>query len=255
MRLFTGKILLLILFWATFGIAFINEQVEREILRNELLVAQNYDHMQGRMALADLYCKINDFKHAQAHLEYVCKNGIPESVEQAFLCSNLWLAAGCPQKTIVILEHLLTKYPHNPSIMHNLAYAYKIIGDVDKAIDILKTIVKLYPDHDDDQFALGHAYLAAGYFESGWKQHDKFLIRTNRYTPALKDWISTGCLLGKCVAIRQEGGLGDMIQWISCARRLKEMGATIIVCAPPALIPLLSRCAYLDYVINVHQRF
>lgn len=236
------------------GLVAVDENIHKEIVYNETLLVQNYDQLNVHAALAALYAKVNDLDRARNHLNYISQKGMPESVELAFECSNLWLTVGDPHQTIMILEHLLMKYPNNPSIMHNLAYAHKLVGNVSKAIEILESIVRLYPDRDDAQFALGHAYLAAGDFKRAWPQHDKFLRRTDRYTLALKDWLLANSIAGKRIVIRQEGGLGDMIQWISCAKDLHAMGATVLVCAPSSLVPLLSLCPYLDRVINVNDK-
>ena len=90
--------------------------------------------------------------------------------------------------------------------MQNLSFAYKTVGNYDKSVDLLNAILKLYPNREETQFALGHTLLAMGNFEQGWAQHDRFLVRTNRYSKELKDWIKNGTLQGKHILLRQEGG-------------------------------------------------
>ena len=53
----------------------------------------------------------------------------------------------------------------------------------------------------------------------------------------------------KKILLRSEGGLGDTINFIRYAEYLKHMGADIIVACQKQLIPLLSRCNYIDQLI------
>ena len=195
------------------------------------------------------YCDQEDLEQASFHLAQALKNGIPENTQLAFTISNLMVTVGNLSETVRILEHLRAKYPHNPVIMHNLSYAYKTSGNYEKSVELLTTIIQQHPDREESHFSLGHTLLAMGNFKQGWTQHDRFLLRTGRYSKELKDWIRKGTLAGKHILLHQEGGLGDTIQWIRCAQPLKEAGATITVCVPQCLIKLLSGCPFIDTLI------
>ena len=153
-------------------------------------------------------------------------------IDLAFSLSLAMTTVGNLPQTIHILESLLAKQPHNPAIMQNLSFAYKTVGNYDKSVDLLNAILKLYPNREETQFALGHTLLAMGNFEQGWAQHDRFLVRTNRYSKELKDWIKNGTLQGKHILLRQEGGLGDTIQWIRCAKPLKIQEPLLLFASP-----------------------
>ena len=63
-------------------------------------------------------------------------------------------------------------------------------GNIEQAIELLEFITKTNPEYDTAQFSLGHTYLQNGNFLKGWQQHDRYLMKTNRYTPIeLKQWI------------------------------------------------------------------
>src|SRR5690606_11962670 len=48
-------------------------------------------------------------------------------------------------------------------------------------------------------------------------------------------------------------GLGDTLNFIRYAERLKHMGTNIIVACQKQLIPLLSRCSYIDQLIPLDK--
>jgi ADP-heptose:LPS heptosyltransferase len=213
------------------------------------ITAQDRITLQDHVELAQTYCNQGDLDAATIHLRHALLNGIPPSTQLAFTISNLMLTVGNIGETIRILEHLQAALPDNITIMHNRALVYKIMGNYDQAVTLLHKILTIKPDHEESHFALGHTLLAMGNFEQGWAQHDRFLSRTNRYTPQLKEWIRNGQLKGKHILLIQEGGLGDTIQWIRCAQPLKEAGATITACVPQAIIKLLAQCPYIDHFL------
>lgn len=205
--------------------------------------------VRAHIELARILCDKEDLVKAEAHLLQVLKNGIPDDIETSFTMSNLFIIVGNAPESLKILEYLHSKQPDNASIMHNLSFVHKTVGNFDRAIDLLKTIIKLYPDRDESHFALGHTLLAMGNFKEGWAQHDRFLLKTDRYSKQLKDWINDGTLEGKHILLQQEGGLGDTIQWIRCAQHIKKLGATVTACISQSLVPLLSRLPFIDHII------
>lgn len=219
---------------------------EQTSLELEKAISLGPECIQTYIECARICCDQDNINQARIYLRTALKKGIPQSLEHAFTISNLLLATGNLIGFLHILEYLHILYPQNPSIMHNLAIAYKIVGNHDKAVEILRKILSLLPEREESHFLLGHTLLQKGDFEHGWAQHNRYLLRTHRYTKKLKEWIDQGTLKGKRVLLLQEGGLGDTIQWIRCAKILKEQGATITACIPQTLMPLLSQCSYID---------
>ena len=217
---------------------------------NQLKKALDIDpsSIQAKMALARLYCDLEDRSVAQHHLQSIIARGIPQSIEIAFECSNLFLLVGNPWESVRILEYLHSHYPSNSNILNNLAYSLKLTGNLKRTITILKTYCNNCPEKLDAQLALSHAYLTMGDFKQGWKELDKFLLKTNRYSRQIKEWIEQGKIKGKRILLRQEGGLGDTIQWVRCAELLKKAGAYIIAVIPQALVPLISTCPFIDTI-------
>ena len=96
---------------------------------------------------------------------------------------------------------------------------------------------------------LAWPYLYKGDFERGWKQHEIHLQSTNKNAPELRKFLATQSLAGKIILIRPDGGMGDVIQFIRYAQLLNNQGARVIAAVQKPLVPLLSRCPYLEKVI------
>lgn len=101
-------------------------------------------------------------------------------------------------------------------------------------------------------------FMRRGDFESAWKISDA-VLRARAGTPCCQlprheQHVWDGSWLeGKRVLLRCYHGLGDTIQFIRCARLLKEIAAEVIVWAQPALIPLLRTARGIDRLLPLHD--
>jgi tetratricopeptide (TPR) repeat protein len=175
----------------------------------------------------------NDFFDINAHFQLGC----------------CYLAIGQKEKAIAAFT---TVIEHNPDALpghYNLAYTYKTFGDLDKAIEIYKKIIATNPDYEPAHLGLGFAYITQGNFELGWQQHARYLAQSGKNADKLRSFLENNTITYKKILLRPEGGLGDTINFIRYAELLKDMGADVIVACQKQLIPLLSRCMYIDQLI------
>lgn len=56
-------------------------------------------------------------------------------------------------------------------------------------------------------------------------------------------------LRGKTILFRDNVGIGDLFCWLRYMKLLKENGATVALEVRPYLVPILSKCAYIDYLV------
>lgn len=173
----------------------------------------------------------------------------PQDLNAYFNLGCCYLAIGNKEKAIAAFEHVLEIQPHTVPAEYNLGYAYKTFGDIDTAIEIYKKVIAENPDYDPAHIALGFAYITKGDFEQGWKQHSRYLTQSGKNGDKLRKMLETNTIAYKTILLRHEGGLGDTINFIRYAQELKNMGADVLVSCQKQLIPLLSRCAYVDQFI------
>jgi hypothetical protein len=100
-----------------------------------------------------------------------------------------------------------------------------------------------------------------GRFAEAWDISDRVLAaRSPRdadrpFIPPHQRFVWTGeALAGKIVLLRCYHGLGDTLQFIRFAARLKALGCAVIVQAQPALLPLLETVAGIDSLTPLDRR-
>lgn len=207
-------------------------------------------HKDNTLAYATLLEQQGNYFQAQHMLEDL-QSQYPLDTAIAHRLGCFYAGIGNSSRALAIFKSLLVLSPENQiQVLYNIGYVLKSAGYIDMAIAWYHKALALDPCYEPAEFALGIAHLYKGDFEQGWKIHEKHLIRKNKNAHALREFIRTNTLAGKTILIRPEGGLGDAIQFIRYAKLLKTKGAYVITAAQAPLIPLISRCPYIDKVIS-----
>jgi tetratricopeptide (TPR) repeat protein len=173
----------------------------------------------------------------------------PTNLDILFNLGHCHLALGQGDHAIAAFELITRINPQALPARYNAAYTRKTIGRLPEAIEEYKAIITEYPDYDPAQLALGFAYLAYGDFENGWKQHERYLKASGKNGDALRSLLASNAISGSTILLKPEGGLGDTLLFIRYAERLHNMGAQVIGIVQKPLVPLLSGCPYIDYLL------
>jgi len=174
----------------------------------------------------------------------------PHNLKLYFELGYACTLIGNVDEGIAAYQHILKRLPHHTQALYNLGYIYKMCGRCDEAIACYKRLIADHPDYDNAYFALSRAYLRKGDFAAGWQAAERHFKKSGTYAEDVRSLVRTGTLRGKTIALVPEGGLGDTVQCIRYAHVLKNHGATIIAAVQKELIPLLSRCTYIDTLIS-----
>jgi len=108
----------------------------------------------------------------------------------------------------------------------------------------------------DPEFAEAHSnramvLLPLGELEEGWRDYEWRWKRTDFVTKPFERPIWDGApVAGKTVLLHAEQGLGDTLQFVRYAALVKKQDCKVIFASPPALLPLLRRCAGIDQLIS-----
>jgi len=143
--------------------------------------------------------------------------------------------------------------------LYNFAHTLKDLGDIPQAIEAYKKVISEEPDNNFARLGLAQCYLSQGNLSQGFelfefRASDIALFKS--HISYLKNQIKNKISLhGIKILLRSEWGLGDCIQFIRFAKQLKDLGATIIVQAYPAVHKLFNLCPYIDTVISVGDAF
>jgi tetratricopeptide (TPR) repeat protein len=199
------------------------------------------------------YQKNEQFNQAINCYEEIITHTKNDLVNSYFNAGCCYLAIGNKEKAIESFSRVLEISPRSVAAHYNLGYTYKTFGELDRAIAIYNDIIAQYPDYDAAHLALGFTYITQGNFEKGWKQHTRYLKQSGKNGDRLRQLLQNNDITYKTILLGQEGGLGDIIHYIRYAELLKNMGADVIVSCQKQLIPLLSRCPYIDQLIPSGQ--
>jgi len=216
-----------------------------------LLITTLTIHTTPSLETAAILHKNEQFDEAVACYEDIVSNN-PYNLNAHFQLGCCYLAIGNKEKAIQAFNTVVELDPHALPARYNLAYTYKTFGDLDKAIEMYKEVIAQDPNYDPAHLALGFAYITQGDFEHGWKQHTRYLSQYGKNADKLRSLLENDDIVYKKILLRPEGGLGDTINFIRYAEVFKEMGANVIVVCQSPLIPLLSRCTYIDQIIPTH---
>jgi len=179
-----------------------------------------------------------------------CHELNPQNIQCIFNAALCLLKIGHIDETIALFESLVPRVQDATVIRYNIAYAHKTAGRLDTAIKLYQDILRGQPGHESTELALGFAYIQNGDFVHGWEQHSKYLKRAGKNGDRLRMLLKNNSIAGRRIVLHYEGGLGDTLMFVRYAERLKKLGAITICMVQEPLIPLLSRCPYIDEVIS-----
>lgn len=113
------------------------------------------------------------------------------------------------------------------------------------ALEALDRAVALDLFSGDAQFSRGIHRLRLGDLKGGWHDYEarwiSSFLRRARRNFVQPPWDGQSSLNGRTVLLHAEQGLGDTLQFVRFAGRLKALGATVLLEAQPALVSLLTR--------------
>lgn len=213
-----------------------------------LLFSSFITHTVPSLETATEYQKNEQFNEAILCYEEIIRNE-PHNINAYFSLGGCYLALGYYDKAIAAFDMVITMNPQAIPALYNKAFTYKTAGDLDTAIELYKQIIAINPDYEPAQLGLGFAYITQGNFDLGWQQHERYLKQSGKNGDKLRTLLEKNTIAHKRILLRPEGGLGDTLNFVRYAEILKYMGADVIVACQKPLIPLLSRCTYIDQLI------
>jgi tetratricopeptide (TPR) repeat protein len=124
-------------------------------------------------------------------------------------------------------------------------------GRVEEAVAAFDRSLALKPEYAQAHFNRGLALLLAGDYRRGWPEYDwRWRCRDFVTTPVPDAGWDGSPLGGRSILLHAEQGLGDALQFIRFAPQVKARGGHVVVACPDRLIPLLSRCAGIDQLVD-----
>jgi len=123
--------------------------------------------------------------------------------------------------------------------------------DAHSAIEAMQEYIAFDKNNVTAHIVLHDNYMRTHQFEKALMQNDemeKVLIATGVVKKNKTLWDGSD-VRGKTIVLRDNVGIGDLFCWLRYVKNLKENGATVILEVRPYLIPILSKCTYIDRLI------
>lgn len=154
------------------------------------------------------------------------------------------------KECLPLLTHLITLMPRNPTIYAFLGKTLKELHLYKDAIYAYEKALNLNPTLLSALSGLGECYCTLSDLDNGWKYWRTWhSLRDQPSHKTMPMWRGES-LHGKKILIDDEGGYGDLFQWIRYASICKEQGATVIVNARKSAHPILSSCRDIDQLVQ-----
>ena len=133
---------------------------------------------------------------------------------------------------------------------NNLAIALFVTEDDEAGLAEVETALRLKPDFAVAHLNRGVTWLRKGRFRDGWHEFEwRRLCENYRLPPVPAPLWDGGPSADRCLLLEAEQGLGDTIQFIRYAPRVRQLCGSVILQCQPGLAPLLSRCPGVDRAI------
>ena len=147
--------------------------------------------------------------------------------------------------------------PNDPSVLYNFGYLlFHKKFMIPEAIDMFERYVNLQPNDMRAREFLCDAYLKAGMFAAAFAE--RRMLNERDIALGRKKGISNMWegehLNGKTILIKDDIGIGDLFLWVRYAKLFKQQGANVIVQVRKHLLPILSKCKYINKLLPRGER-
>ncbi|MBA4329718.1 MAG: glycosyltransferase [Polaromonas sp.] len=135
----------------------------------------------------------------------------------------------------------------------NRSFTLGHMGQPRQAIEGYTHAITLEPEHAGAHLHRSLLLLLLGDFDEGWKQYewrwkdDSVKAAVRHFSQPM--WTGAEPLQGKTILLHAEQGLGDTLQFCRYARRVRALGARVILEVQPALAGLLAGVDGADQVL------
>ncbi|MBI9073609.1 MAG: tetratricopeptide repeat protein [Melioribacteraceae bacterium] len=200
--------------------------------------------------LANVYKELKEWEKAEKEYRKVIE--LDSSYADAYI--NLGVCLNRLEKYEEAIDSFTianSKVPGSTGALINLGAVLLTAGFPEKAISKYDEALSLDPKEQITHFNRGVALLLNGDFEEGWKEYEWRLNNSCGYpeNKSAKLWNGED-LNGKTLLIKEEQGVGDLIQFIRYAGLLHKEGAKIIVQCRNFLHNLMQDFYGIDEVIS-----
>ncbi len=152
------------------------------------------------------------------------------------------------QSAITCLSKAVQNAPQSPEAVYNLGLTLRDAGDNKKAITCFESALNMRKDYAACHVDYGTSLMLKGDMAKGYEEYEWREKMTAARTPKQPRWDGSD-LKGRTILLQQEGGMGDVIQFLRYIPAVKERNANVIVECHGSLARLIATAPGVDKVI------
>ena len=145
-------------------------------------------------------------------------------------------------EALASLDRAVEVKPGAAVLQFNRARMYRDLKRFDEAAAGYDAAIVAKPDYAEAHTSKAELLLLRGDYARGWELYEwRYNSKLRPKEPLFADcplWTGEQDVSGKTVVIRPEVGFGDDIMFVRYAKRVQQLGANVVVYAPPALAEL-----------------
>lgn len=176
----------------------------------------------------------------------------PSDADAWYTMGNTCAALDAHEEAERAYRRALELQPEDVRIYNNLTVTLQAQGRLDEAAALAAVGLAIDPGYGDLHYNRGLVLLLRGEFAEAWREFEHRFTTSDRTNPARPDvhprWDGSS-VAGRTILLAAEQGLGDTIQFVRFAGRLKERGARVVVECATELVTLLLSAPGVDAVV------
>jgi len=208
-------------------------------------------YFDAHLQLSKTYHELEKFQDSLKHGSIAAKIK-PKSIFPYLHMAYTFNKKGDLDSAVTMYKKVISMDPKCHNAIYNLGYSLKIQGKLKESLPYLDRAIALKSDYLDAHIARAQVKIALENFDEGWDEYEwrwgLFGINPHKYRNEMWDGSD---IRGKTILLRTEQGLGDTMQFVRLAKKVKEMGPAKIICkVQKPLVKLLSQCPFIDKVVH-----
>ncbi|MGO9108945.1 MAG: tetratricopeptide repeat protein [Thermoguttaceae bacterium] len=211
--------------------------------------SQGNDNAEALLRLADQFRRAGRYDEAAANIRSV----IAARADCAAAHNDLglvWFNKEDYSQAVECYRQAIRIRPDLAEAHNNLAITLMITGDDEGGLAAVDAALRIKPDMPIAHLNRSVTWLRKGRFREGWHEfHWRLMCDAYRMPPLPAPLWDGSPMPDRCLLLYSEQGLGDTLQFIRYAPKVKQRCASTILQCQPGLAPLLSRCPGVDRVI------
>ena len=192
--------------------------------------------------LANIYAKLEQYDQAiECYQKAVQLKS--DYLDAHLNLANLYLQKELINQAISSYKKVLEINPNAGDILNNLGFTYAKAKQFSLARQCFQKSIELQPSNNEAQVNFALLLLMLGNWTEGFLQYERRpSIQAAKWTELKGACWNGSDITGKSIVLWSEQGLGDTIQFIRYAQKVKEKGARVFLDVQSSLVSLFEQC-------------